>query len=36
MRDRKPPSYLWNRGTRAAWLGRRRAILMAFNTPFYS
>lgn len=32
-RDRRPPSCSWNCGTRAA-IRRRRAILMAFNTPF--
>lgn len=34
MRDRKPPSNPWRCGTRAANFSRRRAILMAFNTPF--
>ncbi len=33
-RDRRPPSRLWNCGTRPAKLHRWRAILMAFNTPF--
>jgi hypothetical protein len=34
MRDRRPPSNPWSRGTRAANISRQRAILMAFNTPF--
>lgn len=34
MRDRRPPSNPWDCGTRAANISRRRAILMAFNTPF--
>ncbi|MDP9850289.1 hypothetical protein J2853_009585 [Streptosporangium lutulentum] len=34
MRDRRPPSDLWDCGTRAANISRQRAILMAFNTPF--
>jgi hypothetical protein len=34
MRDRRPPSNPWSRGTRAANISRQRAILMAFNPPF--
>lgn len=33
MRDRRPPSHLWNCGTRAARLSRQRAILMASTLP---
>ncbi len=32
--DRRPPSNPWDCGTRLANISRRRAILMAFNTPF--